>query len=141
MWLTRYFRKFSALQLYNYMHQTPRIHIGWYVVADWFSATFAWGLFYLLRRVLLGEAPTLFKQAFDSSFFAGIFLIPVCWLILHHLFGTYKNLYSKSRLQELTTTFFCCLLGCLIVFFALLLDDRIDTYTFYYKEFLLLFAF
>lgn len=122
------------------MNQTPRIHIGWYVAADWLSATFAWGLFYLLRRILLGEASTLFNQVFDSRFFAGIFLIPIFWLVLYHLFGTYKHLYSKSRLQELTTTFFCCLLGCLILFFALLLDDRIGSYTFYYKEFLLLFA-
>jgi len=122
------------------MKQSARIHIGWYVVADWLSATFAWGLFYLLRRVLLGEATTLFNQDFDSSFFAGIFLIPLFWLVLYHLFGAYKNLYSKSRLQELTTTFFCCLLGCLILFFALLLDDRINSYTFYYKESILLFA-
>ncbi len=122
------------------MQQTPRLHIGWYVFADWLSATFAWGLFYLLRRVLLGEASTLFNQTFDSSFFAGIFFIPVFWLILYHLFGTYKHLYSKSRLQELTTTFFCCLLGSLILFFALLLDDRIVSYTFYYKESLLLFS-
>lgn len=122
------------------MKQTPRIHIGWYVAADWLSATFAWGLFYLLRRVILGEASTLFDQVFDSRFFAGIFLVPIFWLVLYHLFGTYKNLYSKSRLQELTTTFFCCLLGCLILFFALLLDDRIISYTFYYKESILLFG-
>nr|WP_294903742.1 sugar transferase [uncultured Lacibacter sp.] len=122
------------------MKQTPRIHIGLYVLADWLSATFAWGLFYLLRRVLLGEAPGIFNQPIDSTFYAGIFVIPVCWLVLYHLFGTYKNLYSKSRLQELTTTFFCCLLGCLILFFTLLLDDRISSHTYYYKESLLLFA-
>lgn len=122
------------------MKQTPRIHIGLYVLADWFSATCGWGLFYLLRRVLLGEATGLFNQPIDSTFYAGIFVIPVCWLVLYHLFGSYKNLYSKSRLQELTTTFFCCMLGCLILFFTLLLDDGISNYTYYYKETLLLFA-
>ncbi|MFY7839170.1 MAG: sugar transferase [Lacibacter sp.] len=122
------------------MKENTRLHIGWYVVADWFSATIAWGLFYLLRRVLLGEAADIFNQPIDSTFFLGILLIPVCWVVLYHLFGAYKNLYSKSRLQELTSTFFCSLLGCLILFFALLLDDQIYTYTYYYKESLLLLA-
>jgi polysaccharide biosynthesis protein PslA len=122
------------------MFQQSRIHIGWYVFADWLSATFAWGLFYLLRRMLLGETTALFDQQFDPTFFISIAAIPVCWIIFYHLFGSYRNLYSKSRLQELTTTFFCCLLGCLVLFFALLLDDKIVSYTFYYKESLLLFS-
>ena len=122
------------------MFQKSRLHIGWYVFADWLSATFAWGLFYLLRRVLLGEVNTVFDQTLDLTFFIGILLIPLCWIIFYHLFGCYRNLYNKSRLQELTTTFFCCLLGCLILFFALLLDDSITSYTFYYKESLLLFS-
>ncbi len=122
------------------MFQKTRLHIGWYVFADWLSATFAWGLFYLLRRVLLGEASKVFDQQFDLNFFIGILFIPVCWVVFYHLFGSYRNLYSKSRLQELTSTFFCSLFGCLILFFALLLDDRIVSYTFYYKESLLLFS-
>lgn len=122
------------------MISSPRIQIGWYVFADWLAATFAWGLFYLLRRVLLGEATALLSQPFDAMFFYGIFFIPLCWLILYHLSGSYKNLYSKSRLQELTITFFNCLLGSLIIFFAILLDDKIVSYTFYYKESLLLFG-
>ncbi|MEJ8818540.1 sugar transferase [Lacibacter sp. H407] len=122
------------------MFQKSRLHIGWYVFADWLSATFAWGLFYLLRRVLLGEANSLLNQTLDPTFFIGILVIPLCWIIFYHLFGSYRNLYSKSRLQELTSTFFCSLLGCLVLFFALLLDDRIVSYTFYYKESLLLFS-
>lgn len=122
------------------MQENTRLHISWYVVADWFSATLSWGLFYLLRRVLLGEATAVFNQPFDRTFFLGIIVIPVCWIVLYHLFGAYKNLYSKSRLQELTATFFCSLLGCLILFFALLLDDQIHSYTYYYKEAALLLA-
>lgn len=122
------------------MTSSPRIHIGWYVVADWLAATLAWGFFYLLRRILLGEATSLLNQPFDTTLLYGIVFIPFCWLTLYHLFGTYKNLYNKSRLQELTQTFFSCILGTLIIFFAILLDDRIIDYTFYYKESLLLFG-
>lgn len=122
------------------MSQTSRLHIGWYLFADWLAATFAWGLFYLLRRVLLSEATGIFNQPLDERFFTGVLVIPICWVIFYHLLGSYKNLYSKSRLQELSTTFFCCLLGCVVLFFALLLDDRIVSYTYYYKESLLLFS-
>lgn len=122
------------------MFQSPRIHISWYVFADWLAALLSWSFFYLGRRLLLGETESLFNQPLDANFFYGIFFIPLGWLVLFHLFGTYKNLYSKSRFQELTITFFCTLLGCLILFFAVLLDDRIISYKFYYKESLLLFA-
>lgn len=122
------------------MFQSPRIHISWYVFADWLAALLGWTCFYLGRRLLLGETESLFRQTLDANFFYGIFFIPLGWLVLYHLFGTYKNLYSKSRFQELTNTFFCTLLGCLILFFAVLLDDRIVSYKFYYKESLLLFA-
>lgn len=108
--------------------------------ADWLSALLAWSLFYLLRRRLLGETETLFNQPLDARFFYGILFIPLGWLVLYHLFGSYRNLYGKSRLQELTTTFFCVLLGTLILFFSVLLDDRITSYKFYYKEALLLFT-
>jgi polysaccharide biosynthesis protein PslA len=123
------------------MDTSPRIHIGWYILADWLGATLAWGFFYLSRRVLLGEAESIFSQSFDGTFIAGIILIPLCWIILFHLFGCYKNLYNKSRLHELAVTFFCCLLGCTALFFALLLDDRITSYMFYYKEAAMLFSF
>lgn len=122
------------------MKKKKRIDIGWYVFADWFAALLTWALFYLLRRILLGETETLFKQPLDPKFFSGILLIPMGWLVLYHLFGSYRNLYNKSRLQELTTTFFCVLLGTLILFFSVLLDDRITSYKFYYKESLLLFV-
>jgi exopolysaccharide biosynthesis polyprenyl glycosylphosphotransferase len=117
-----------------------RIHIGWYTFADWLAATLTWSVFYLCRRLLLGEVETFFNQPLDQKFYYGILFIPVGWVILFHLFGSYRNLYNKSRLQELTTTFFCVIFGCLAVFFTLLLDDRISNYRTYYKESALLFG-
>ena len=121
------------------MIQKGRIHIAWYVLADWLSAFLAWIFFYLLRAIVLGEYKTLSVILMDVQFFAGIALIPVCWLILYHLFGAYRNLYNKSRFQELTFTFFSTLLGSIILFFSVLLDDMIADYTVYYKEFAILF--
>ncbi len=122
------------------MKSSQRIQPVWYVLADWLAALLAWGLFYFLRRVLLGEANGVFVQTLDNKFLLGILLVPLCWLVLYHLVGTYRNLYEKSRLIELTNTFSVCLLGSTIIFFVLLLNDKISEYTFYYKEALLVFG-
>lgn len=122
------------------MKKNRRIHIGLYVFADWVSALLGWAVFYLLRRLLLNESSSLLKPPPELEFYQGILFIPIGWLILYHLMGAYRNLYGKSRFQELTHTFFCTLLGSLILFFSLLLDDRIISYKFYYKETLLLFG-
>ncbi len=116
------------------MKQNNRISVRWYVAADWLAAFFGWGLFYFQRRLLLGEAESLFQQSYDDKFFLGISIIPICWVILFHLNGSYRDLYHKSRLQELTNTFFGTLLGCTVLFFVFILDDKIADYTYYYKE-------
>lgn len=122
------------------MMANKKISVRWYLLGDWLAAVLSWGLFYLLRRLVLGEAQSLFQQELDDNFYLGITIIPLCWLALFHLAGTYRNLYYKSRLQELTNTFFSTLLGCTFIFFAFLLDDNISFYTLYYKEAGLLFG-
>jgi polysaccharide biosynthesis protein PslA len=122
------------------MTQQKRISVRWYLLADWLAAFISWAIFYLVRRLLLGEASTIFNQGFDEKFWLGVAVIPVCWVILFHLNGSYRDLYHKSRLQELTTTFFGTLLGCTVLFFVILLDDKIADYTYYYKEAALLFG-
>jgi len=122
------------------MIQSGRIQIVWYVLSDWLSAFLTWVLFYGFRSVILDEGFDIQNTLHDPNFVLGLLLIPFGWMILYHLFGTYHNLYNKSRFRELTFTFFCTLLGVIILFFLLLLDDRIKDYTFYYKEFGILFA-
>jgi polysaccharide biosynthesis protein PslA len=122
------------------MKQNNRISVRRYVFADWLAAFISWALFYMLRRLLLGETNSFFNQAFDEKFWLGVAVIPICWVILFHLNGSYRDLYHKSRLQELTNTFFGTLLGCTVLFFAFLLDDKISSYTFYYKEAAVLFG-
>jgi exopolysaccharide biosynthesis polyprenyl glycosylphosphotransferase len=117
-----------------------RIHISLYVLSDWLSALASWICFYFSRRMLLGEYDFFWGQPVDGNLLIGCVAIPFSWLILYHLLGTYRNLYGKSRFQELTQTFFCTLLGCLILFFSILLDDQIVSYKFYYKESVLLAA-
>ena len=111
-----------------------------YVVADLLSATIAWGIFYFYRKaqiesVLFGYIP--FQP--DDNFFLGITLLPILWVIVYALMGTYNDIYRKSRLKEFGQTFIVALIGCLIIFFTLLLDDTIISYKSYYSSFVTLF--
>jgi exopolysaccharide biosynthesis polyprenyl glycosylphosphotransferase len=89
---------------------TSRLHTRWYALGDLFSAILSWIIFLYLRQFY-------FSPNGGHNFFTSLLLISVGWLILYHLFGTYKNLYYKSRLFELFSTLICSVLGCIIIFF------------------------
>jgi exopolysaccharide biosynthesis polyprenyl glycosylphosphotransferase len=70
---------------------------------------------------------------------ASIFLIPFAWLAFYLLMGSYQSIYKKSRFVEFTNTFLCSMIGCLFLFFFIVLDDLHDSYTYYYLSFTALF--
>ena len=61
------------------------------------------------------------------SFWAPMSLVFVYWFILFYISGLYRHWFVRSRFDEFTTLFRAISLGCLILFFAIFLDD-------YYKE-------
>ena len=68
-----------------------------------------------------------------------IFLLPFGWLAFYLLIGSYQSVYKKSRLVEFTNTFLCSMIGCIVLFFLVVLDDLHDSYTYYYLSFIGLF--
>ncbi|MFN9710218.1 MAG: sugar transferase, partial [Bacteroidota bacterium] len=70
----------------------------------------------------------------NSYFLVTIIVVPLCWLMLYHLFGTYKSLYNKSRFRELTLTFFCTVVGGIILFFTTYLKNDVVASNFYITE-------
>ncbi|MCW3083981.1 MAG: glycosyl transferase [Bacteroidetes bacterium] len=112
-----------------------------YIFADVFSATIAWTLFYSFRKLYI-ESEKYGKSVpviFDSHFYRGLLIISVFWLFLYILTGTYKNIYRKSRLREVGQTLLISVIGVIILFFILLLDDQIQSYKNYYQSILTLF--
>ncbi len=107
-----------------------------FIIADWFSATLAWTLFFIYRKLIL-ESQVFSRAIFlqDKKFFYGVFFIPIAWIITYALVGNYQNIFRKSRLKELGQTLFLSLLGVLIIFFSLLLDDTVISYKSYYQSF------
>lgn len=113
-----------------------------YVLFDFFSAAAAWSVFYMYRKnfidpIKIGSIP---EVLFDSQFFKSIIVIPVCWILFYYLVGTYNNVLRRSRINEFVQTLAVSLLGVTVLFFALLLDDYVTNYKFYYKLFLALFS-
>jgi exopolysaccharide biosynthesis polyprenyl glycosylphosphotransferase len=112
-----------------------------YIVADFFAALLAWFVFFLFRKISIEQGNfNDINQVFDDrNFYLGLIFIPIFWLLLYWAQGTYKEIYKKSRLKDLSQTFFISILGVIVIFFSFLLDDNIVTYKNYYLSFCMLF--
>lgn len=112
-----------------------------YVSFDFAAGALAWCLFFIFRKVYieprnLGDS---LEIQFDNTFYSGLLFIPLFWISIYALTGIYKDPYRKSRLKELGQTLLTSLIGTIVIFFALLLDDKIASYKSYYLLFAVLF--
>ena len=106
-----------------------------YCFTDWCSALLSWVLFNYFRKTYIEQYPFEINDRLIYS----SFVIPILWLCLYYIFGSYKNVYKKHRIKEITQTFSQSFLGILLIFFGLLLDDQINSYQDYYNLILGLF--
>ncbi len=105
-------------------------------MADWLASFLAWGMFFIYRKQFIEFHEFNFRMIFDDKkLFWGIIIIPICWVAAYALVGTYQNVYRKSRLKELGQTLYISIVGVLIIFFLLLLDDAVVSYKTYYHTF------
>ena len=116
-----------------------------YFVVDWITSILAWTLFYFFRKahedLYINYWDRITHSFSTPSFWVGVIIIPICWLILHAVTGAYEKVYFKSRLRELGQTFFITLLGVVVLFFVVILDDEVASYKSYYQSFIALFTF
>src|ERR1022692_2504846 len=89
-----------------------------YILADWFAATTAWGLFFAYRKLVIETVKFGTKVHFtiDKAFIWGIIFVPLFWLTLYALTGSYRDVYRRSRLKELGQTIYLSLIGVLVIF-------------------------
>mgnify|MGYP001605259744 CR=1 FL=1 len=120
-----------------------KLQVTKYVVADIISAFLVWGLFFYSRKISIDHQTVGLKEQMliDNNLYLGLFIIPAFWLLLYALVGTYKGIYRKSRLKELGQTLLLTIIGVIIIFFAILLDDDVKSYKDYYLSFFILFVF
>jgi exopolysaccharide biosynthesis polyprenyl glycosylphosphotransferase len=116
------------------------IHPFWYALSDYIAAALAWTIFYFIRLELVHYHGIINNVArVNKLFLAEVLIIPLGWLMLFMVAGSYNSIYKKSRLNEFTNTFICCLIGSFVLFFLILLDDVINDYSYYYISLLTLF--
>ncbi|OFY69095.1 MAG: hypothetical protein A3G23_05970 [Bacteroidetes bacterium RIFCSPLOWO2_12_FULL_37_12] len=102
-----------------------------HIVADFISSFLAWVGFFMLRKYILQNI----SEGLSPTLLVGAVVISVFWVLLYAVSGMYSDLYRKSREKELIRLFQFTLLGVLIIFFGVMLDDIIINYTSYYKTF------
>jgi exopolysaccharide biosynthesis polyprenyl glycosylphosphotransferase len=96
---------------------------------DWIAAALSWALFYYYRKTTIENVPF----QYNDTFFYGILIIPLLWLALYAIQGTYIDIRRLYRLKILSHTTFATIFGSIILFFTLLLDDEVIDYHSYYR--------
>jgi exopolysaccharide biosynthesis polyprenyl glycosylphosphotransferase len=112
-----------------------RLHTGFYALGDVMASIAAWTVFYYLHRKIGHEGFYV-----SNKFVAGLILYPLGYVVLYHLFGTYKSLYYKSRLLELFSTLISTFIGSIILFFIFLFYKKHQDLSTFYSQFFILFA-
>ena len=96
---------------------------------DWLSATSAWFCFNFFRKTYIEN----YHFELNYKLIYSTIIISVLWVLLYAALGQYKNAYKKYRIKEVTQTISQSLLGIILIFFGLLLDDQINSYQDYYN--------
>ena len=111
-----------------------------YILCDTLSAIAAWTALFFFRKLVLEECgfETLGHVFHDTNYWLGIVVVPAGWLALYTLQGSYRNVLRRARLKELIETLIATVIGVLVIFFALLIDDQMPTYRDYYASSLFL---
>lgn len=105
------------------------------IIFDWLASSIAWGVFYYIRKLKIEQT----EFTVNSTFYLGISIIPLVWVFLFMLQGTYQDVRRLHRLKIFNLTFLGTLLGTLGIFFLFLIDDEITGYRQYYSAIGLLF--
>lgn len=116
------------------------LQVAKYIFADFIAAVLAWGIFFFYRKYSI-DSNILFniQDVFnDVKLYQGLAVIPLSWIVLYWLTGTYRKIYRKSRYKEMVQTFLNTLFGVFIIFFTLILDDIVLNFKGYVYSFLTL---
>lgn len=107
-----------------------------YIIFDLLSALIIWGLFFVYRDKYIESD----RVVFDSQFFLGLIIVPSFWLVLYAMQGTYRNAIRQYRIRIVKETIIASVIGTIVVFFVLLLDDQVYSYKQYYSLTFVLFG-
>jgi len=106
------------------------------LILDYITAIAAWIVFWTYRQGQLTVAmPEWFhaKKLWDArDWVIGAGVIPVCWLLLYYLSGTYFDLYRKSRIVEIYRSVISTIIGVLLIGFIAFANDT-DSFSYFFE--------
>ncbi len=107
--------------------------ISLYLLADYIAAVMSWFCFFIFRKVYIENLSLSISEILhDEKFIYGLILIPLFWIGYYFFYNTYTSIIKKSRLAEIYKTFLQSIIGGIILFFSLMLNDFIKGYKDYY---------
>lgn len=114
----------------------------YYLLSDWLTAILAWTSFFFLRKNIIEGYS--YSQALhslkDPQLAWGLLFIPAAWCAVYALLGSYEDIYRKSRLNEFFKTISITAIGSIVLFFSVILDDKVPSAQSYLTALFLLFA-
>lgn len=112
-----------------------------FILFDFIASVAAWTSFNYYRKAYIETHKFGISVPFnlDKKFIISLLAVTCFWLTLYFVAGSYKDVLRKSRLREVGQTFWFSLIGSIIIFFVLILDDQISSYKNYYQSFLVLY--
>ncbi|NVK26491.1 MAG: sugar transferase [Flavobacteriia bacterium] len=118
------------------MKKNTRKQVALYLLFDAISALTAYSALYTFRKEYI--EPEVFSVShleWDNMFFYGLISTTLYWLLIYILLGFYKDIWRRSRLKEIFQTLGSNVLGSIVIFFALILNDFVENYQQYYELF------
>lgn len=107
-----------------------------YLISDWLAGAASWTVLFVYRKIIFDHADGVAADVIfeDVRYLLGLAFVPLFWLVLHALAGMYAKPMKRHRILELGQVTLTTLVGVLVLFFALLLDDAIVSYRQYYAS-------
>jgi exopolysaccharide biosynthesis polyprenyl glycosylphosphotransferase len=114
-----------------------------YIFIDILAAISAWSIFYIFRKSFLeakkfGYLPEII--GYDSNYILALIFLPLFWIGIFFLTGSYYSIFNKSRVKEFGDTFWVIFFGSIFLFFTLILDDVLPNVESLRLSFLVLFS-
>ncbi len=120
---------------------SKRLRTIYYILLDFFTAGIAWTVFNYYRKTQIDPIKTHQNSfnIFDNQFLISVFILPLIWVLVYYLMGSYNNVLRRSRINEFVQLLAISIIGVTVLFFVILLDDYVATYKLYYKLYFVLF--
>lgn len=105
------------------------------LVLDYFTAIIAWSIFWFYRQEWLQEIhPDIYhdRNWIARDYLLALAAIPLFWVTIYYLSGTYYDVYRKSRLIETFRSFIASIIGSLIIGFLAFAND-VDRFSYFFE--------